>query len=461
MNKLIARFLLVVFALYASQPGAKSMREVFDDMQVNGNVSGPSVVQGQTMNIYSGGSLFMRTPKQTYQIVSMTPPSWGAGCGGIDLFSGGFSFIDKDQFVAMLRNIGSNAVGYGFKVAIQNLCPTCDNVMQALQATAQAMNRLNIDSCNAGKNLVNMSMPDQWSTDLTNRANGQGNKSGYFKDFTDGWYEVMNSSAKAVDTLNKASDADPSLKDGMPVNVNVVWASLKKVNGIDDEYRMLLMSMIGTVIFKGDSEPDVIPGLPMDIKTLMSGTSLEVYRCQGDMDKCLSIKLEPSKMKDGFQEMVEKKMYAISQSIAKREAHTDPDGVFAFVNATDIPVYKMLSVSSSLGNTSVADSMVGRYRDLIAAKYAEVYIRKAAVDLTAALTIYKSKSVGVTARASDDLLAKLPELEKKARDALLVAYSQSVSSFNIGQEVAFMERAMSSSLAPALRSSLVFGKGLR
>jgi conjugative transfer pilus assembly protein TraH len=115
------------------------------------------------------------------------------------------------------------------------------------------------------------------------------------------------------------------------------------------------------------------------------------------------------------------------------------DGIFAFVNATDIPVYKMLSVSSSLGNTSVADSMVGRYRDLIAAKYAEVYIRKAAVDLTAALTIYKSKSVGVTARASDDLLAKLPELEKKARDALLVAYSQSVSSFNIGQEVAFME----------------------
>lgn len=127
---------------FSTSASAMSMQELFDSVNAQGNVNNPAVLQGQTMNLYTGGSLFMRMPKRTYNLTSMTPPSWNAGCGGIDLFMGGFSFINKEQFVALLRHIGSNALGYGFKLAIQNLCPTCDNVMQALQATAQQINRL-------------------------------------------------------------------------------------------------------------------------------------------------------------------------------------------------------------------------------------------------------------------------------------------------------------------------------
>ncbi len=160
--KQIALFLIAGLFFNASA-WAMSMQELFDKINAQGNVSNPAILQGQTMNLYTGGSLFMRMPKRTYNLASTTPPSWNAGCGGIDLFMGGFSFINKEQYVAMLRNIGSNAVGYGFKLAIQNLCPTCDNVMQALQATAQQVNRLNIDSCEAAKGIVNAAAPDTWT----------------------------------------------------------------------------------------------------------------------------------------------------------------------------------------------------------------------------------------------------------------------------------------------------------
>jgi len=119
---------LVTAFAFTTSTYAMNMQELFDSVNAQGNVSNPAVLQGQTMNLYTGGSLFMRMPKRTYQLATVTPPSWNAGCGGIDLFAGGFSFINKEQFVAMLRNIGSNALGYGFKLAIQNLCPTCDNV---------------------------------------------------------------------------------------------------------------------------------------------------------------------------------------------------------------------------------------------------------------------------------------------------------------------------------------------
>ncbi len=45
----------------------------------------------------------MRTPNTTYNLAAITPPSANAGCGGIDLYMGGFSFVNKEQFVAMLK----------------------------------------------------------------------------------------------------------------------------------------------------------------------------------------------------------------------------------------------------------------------------------------------------------------------------------------------------------------------
>jgi conjugative transfer pilus assembly protein TraH len=76
------------------------MQDWFNDIGAYGNVTGPNAYRGQTMNLYTGGSLYMRTPVRNYQLASIAPPSFTAGCGGIDLFAGSFSFINKEQFVA-------------------------------------------------------------------------------------------------------------------------------------------------------------------------------------------------------------------------------------------------------------------------------------------------------------------------------------------------------------------------
>ena len=238
---------LVTAFAFTTSTYAMNMQELFDSVNAQGNVSNPAVLQGQTMNLYTGGSLFMRMPKRTYQLATVTPPSWNAGCGGIDLFAGGFSFINKEQFVAMLRNIGSNALGYGFKLAIQNLCPTCDNVMQALQATAQAANRLNMDSCEAAKGIVNAAVPDTWTRGKQNAAKNFGVDTNIFENITDAWTNVMNSESRANQTVNSVANARPEAKDQLPTG-NVVWKALKKLDGVTDEQRMILMSMIGSMI---------------------------------------------------------------------------------------------------------------------------------------------------------------------------------------------------------------------
>ena len=469
-RRIAAAALAVLAATNPVVATAMSMQELFDAVNAQGNVTSPAILQGQTMNLYAGGSMFMRMPKRTYNIATFTPPSWGSGCGGIDLFAGGFSFINKEQFVALLRNIGSNALGYGFKLAIQNLCPTCDNVMQALQATAQAINRQNIDSCETAKGIVNAAVPDTWTRDKQNSAKSFGVDKGLFSDISDAWTSVMNNEGKANDTIKAVATASPELKDALPTG-NVTWTALKRVDGLSDEYRMLLMSMIGTTIFPVDgSVLTPIARKEIDVQTLVGGNvvdsdgksmgkiDLPIWRCD-DLADCLHVH-EDTISVDSFKAMIRTKMNAITDKIASRTVYDDPDGVMKFLNATDLPVYKMLAVTTTLNNTTMADNMVNRYQELLAAKYAEVYIQRAVADLRAAITKYSAQA-GPTMVA--ELAKNMPQLdliEHEARQVLVTAYTQTVSTYNIAQEVAYMERALNANLSQTLRASLAFGKSL-
>lgn len=458
----------IVLTLHAQ---AITMQNLFDEVGASGNVSNPAALQGQTMNMYMGGSMFMRMPNRTYNIVAASAPSWSAGCGGIDLFAGGFSFINKEQFVAMLRNIGSNALGYGFKLALQNLCPTCDNVMQALQATANAVNRLNIDSCEAAKGIVNAAKPDSWTKGVQNAAKNFGVDGNIFTDITDAWTKVMNNQPRANEAIEQTVANKPETADDLPTG-NIVWKALKKIDGIDDEYRMILMSMIGTTIFNTTTptKPVMLTRKDITVEQLVGkqDTSLvmelPIWRCDDTAaDKCLNPYSDKSSANTkSFRYMVRTQMWKITDKIAARQAHGDVDAILAFLNVTDIPVYKMLAVSTTLGNTGMADVLVSRYQDLIAAKYAEVFIRRAVTDLYSAMAAYQAQAGD--AAVSNELKEYIGEMDKireQARQVLATAYSQTTSTFAIAQEVQHIERAMNANMSQTLRASLNFAKSIR
>ncbi len=460
---------LVTAFSFTTATYAMNMQEIFDSVNAQGNVSNHAVLQGQTMNLYTGGSMFMRMPKRTYQLTTVTPPSWNAGCGGIDLFAGGFSFINKEQFVAMLRNIGSNALGYGFKLAIQNLCPTCDNVTQALQATAQAANRLNIDSCEAAKGIVNAAMPDTWTRGKQNAAKNFGVDNNLFENITDAWTTVMNNESRANKTVSVVANINPETKDQLPIG-NVVWKALKKLDGITDEQRMILMSMTGSMIFLIEGDPKQAIPLPRKAITVehLVGTgrtsdtiTVPIWRCDTtSADGCLNPSEDEVTTMD-FRTMVRKKMEEISQKIAERSAHDDIAATIGFLNVTDLPIYKILAVTTTLNNASMADALIYHYQELIAAKYAEVYIQRAVADLRSAVAIFSTAADTAQTAALVNIKPELEEISRAAKQVLTNTYLQIISTYNIAQEVLHMERVLNSNLSQTLRNSLVFGKSLR
>lgn len=470
--KWMKRVTLAAALAFSAPSAALTMQELFDEVNAMSNVTDPSVLQGQTMNIYSGGSLFMRAPRRTYQLATVSAPSWGAGCGGIDLYLGGLSYISKDQFVQMLRNIGSNALGYSFKLAIQNLCPTCDNVMQALQATAQAANRLNIDSCEAAKGIVNAALPDSWTRGKQNAARSFGVSTNTFEDVTDAWLNVMKNEKQANEVLDKQAEQDPTTKDHLPTG-NVVWKALKKLDALDDEQRMVLMSLVGTVIFPAfDAQqereaPIPLEGTGIDVEMLVGVRNgadriqVPIWRCdKTGADECLRPQMGTISTKS-FRAMVREKMGAITDNIAMRRPHENVDAIVAFLNSTDLPIYKMLAVSTSLNNPAMADLLTARYEDLIAAKYAQVYIERAATDLRAAIRQQQATADATQSAELEKLKPVLDRISMTAKQVLTTAYAQTTSTYNLTLEVQHIERAFNANLSQSLRSSLTFGKSMR
>jgi conjugative transfer pilus assembly protein TraH len=345
--------------------------------------------------------------------------------------------------------------------------------MQSLQATANAINKQNIDSCEAAKGIVNAAAPDTWQRGRQNAAKNFGVNTNIFNDITDAWTNVMSNEASANNTINSVATAHPELKDQLPQG-NVVWKALKKMNGIDDEYRMILMSMVGTTIFPTSasaSTPVLLAPKDISIQQLVGrqdttpDLDFPIYRCVSSDPDCLNPvegKANDVKSVKSFRYMVRTKMQQIADKIASRSAHDNLSDSINFLSVTDLPIYKMIAVATSLNNSTIADTLISRYQDLVAAKYAEVYIRTAVTDLNAAITSYSATvsdpAVGDQLR---QLQPKLDSLRDNARQILADSYSQTVSTFNIAQEVQHMERALGSNLSQTLRSSLAFGKGLK
>jgi conjugative transfer pilus assembly protein TraH len=76
------------------------------------NYSRPTAYQGQLGGYVTLGSLYVRTRPRSSGLLNIQLPSIRAGCGGIDIFGGAFSFISKEELIQLGKAIMQNASSY-------------------------------------------------------------------------------------------------------------------------------------------------------------------------------------------------------------------------------------------------------------------------------------------------------------------------------------------------------------
>ncbi len=446
----------------------QSMQDWFNDVGAYGNVTGANAYRGQTMNFYTGGSLYMRTPVRNYQIASISPPSFRAGCGGIDLFAGSFSFINKEQFVALLRNIGNNAVGAAFNLALCSMSPDLCDILKYLQDQASKMNNLNINSCQAAEGIV--SAAGSMLTDKTQEKEGKtaGANLNLFGDVFESWDEWKKNSTTAKSIRTAAKSSSQGYKELFEPG-NVVWRSLSRVSGVTDETKELLMSLTGTIIVTPPGENadekakwSYLPGGKLTFRQFVgdggsTSVSLPGLKCGVDTAECLTPTFsETAFTVTPFSRQVRTRISAMRDKIINRDAAGQNSLDTALIGNSSLPVWKMLAVSSSVpGGDRIAED----YAQLIAVDVAYSYFTNLSKTLRGALQNESGKGGADTVAASEKILVRLNEIEQEARDMLRAEYQKGMQVAEMSRSLQLLHQSLNSGMPTNIfQSMMVFNR---
>ena len=113
------------------------------------NVTKPTAYQGQQAGYATLGSLYLRTQPRNSQLAAIQLPSVRAGCGGIDIFGGAFSFISEEELIASWKPSCKTRLVY-FEMALK-ASPLRQEIVAKLRDLIQQVNSANINSCEAGQ----------------------------------------------------------------------------------------------------------------------------------------------------------------------------------------------------------------------------------------------------------------------------------------------------------------------
>ncbi len=293
--------LLIALALHPCHAGLQQeMDSMFGAMT---NVTNPTANIGQRRGVLSGGSVVTRNRIMNTNPIAMVPPSFGAGCGGIDLYGGSFSFVNQNQFMTLMRSIASNAGGYAFQLAINAMCPDCGNVMTDLQKKIQQMNQMFSNSCQLAQGIVNdgVSAIDAQNKSRMSNASLSRGVSDVFGSWT--------GSGPQGDPVQQVANNAPQVMQSS-IQGNLVWRALNQSHAANwftfggNDLLESIMSVTGSIIVQapvtapdGQGSNTPVVNLPplLKIRDLINGSgtdatqTVRVYQCDSSTaDGCLN-----------------------------------------------------------------------------------------------------------------------------------------------------------------------------
>jgi conjugative transfer pilus assembly protein TraH len=441
------------------------LHSFFNDLGFSSNVTAPNAYKGQLAGYYTGGSIFARNSVRNYQIAQITLPDRRSGCGGIDLFMGGFSFIDAQQFIESMKNILNNAAGYAFMLALESATAEIANVTKYMQDAANKINAANINSCETAIGLVGSAWP-RTAVAQQKICADIGSSKGIFTDYAAA-RQGCGAGGQISSTLNQGK-TDERYKNLILDNTNIAWKAINQNDFLnkDPQLAEFFMSLSGSIIVKKEGEDDnatnkfiPLPSLASDpslLKALMHGDKTNIYVCdETSADGCLNpYKKEVTIARD---KSLVSQISAMLNSIAKKIYSDTPlsSEEIGFLNSTRLPVYKMLNVQAAYyrdSNTLDIDT----YSDIIAADILFQYLDEA-------LGIVKASTANLQYpdHIMQQFIAGIASASSKIRTSQQTAYHQISSTVQLIQQTQVLEQMLNGELSTTLGNNLEWARGVK
>jgi conjugative transfer pilus assembly protein TraH len=362
------RIFLVTLAilLFQAPAHAASWAESWFD---NVSYSNPGSFEDQTRGYLTAGGITGRVDVHNDYLMSLTLPKVKAGCGGIDMFLGGMSFLDPDYLVKKLESILQAAPAVAFQYLLETLDEKMGNIISKMEAATNFLNSIQVNDCRMANRLVQVAKGDDNMSGIIEEMTG-------YKSIKEGFANSYQQSREKIQANNNNPTED--LKDALqncPAEVTDIFKTgsllahaAARVGAGDwaDQMR----ARVGDVYMRWDSNDKVplfsaIPACPLqDTESSDDFLTGKVQR------RALNV---PPTSKDcsqdgskGALELARARMQSISDKIRTRGALTDDEKQFV-ANVHTLPVYRLLEWGVREG---VPDSVIGDTDDLVATSLA-------------------------------------------------------------------------------------------
>jgi len=443
---------------------ASEMNGFFNDAGGAANVSGPTAFEGQSAGYYSLGNVWTRFPQKSVSPFNLQLPSARAGCGGIDLFSGSFSFINAAEIVAMLKATANNALGFAFKLAIDSVSPEIGKVMDEFSQKAQLLNQMNISSCETAQALVGGIWP-QMETTRSTICEAVGNSQGVFSDWAAA-RQGCNNGGHRDSTI--AGNSDANMKDqlvGEPHNYT--WEALKKsakFGAFDQTFSEYIMTLVGTIVTtpptSSDQGPKVViygPAEEAVVTALLDGTSnappVKILKCNNSEctdvgEQTLSVPASAA-LRPRIAEMVQ------SMSDKIRTDATLTAAEKQLLNMATVPLYKILAVQA-YAHYALTQGEIQTLSEIVAVDLLNAMIDNMLDRVEQAKTFYQTADQETASQWRQQIAATRAKFAQ--RDVKLSNKLQ--ATMQIINRSVMLESTLQNSMTPGMAAALNFSRGL-
>lgn len=472
MKRLIVVAVSCALVSTAHADVSSEMQSWFNELGGSANVTPAAVVKGQTSTVYTGGNLYMRTPVRNYQLYSINPPKINAGCGGIDMFAGSFSFINSEQLTALLRNVANNAVGYAFMTAVKSISPDLADNLQYLQDQAAKMNNLNLNSCQMAEGIVTATASALTDKKEETTAQGTGSTlSNLWPDSLQSWDSWKKDKAAKKQARTAAANADAALKDLLSGG-NVTWKALQKIDA-PDSIRELMMSMIGTVIivpvgenygtgldntngtkalwkYVGATDLDLTTFVGTQDQATTSGVTL--LSCGTDTANCYSPLTLSNQTVASLAYKVSDVMTKATTKIMNRQAQSFTQLDQAIFTNTAVPVWRLATVAA-MGRG--ADTALNRqFAQTVALDLAYAWFREMSKNLQSALSNAATSQAADQSQAAKELNDRINVIRQAAATQYMAQYQKASAIADVQRQTQWVHQTMMSAMPVNLQRSM-------
>lgn len=386
----------LAIAATATPASAQSWAESWFD---NVTYTSPGSFEDQTRGYVTAGGMSGRVDVHNDYLMSVTLPKVRAGCGGIDMFLGGMSFLDPDYLVQKLESILQAAPAVAFQYLLETLDEKMGNIISKMEAATNFLNSIQVNDCRLANRMVQIARGDDNMSGIIEEMTGYKSvREGFSKSYQHSREKIQANQGNPTEDLRDALENCPAEVTEIFKTGSLLAHAAARVGASD--WAGVMRARVGDVYMRWD---------PADKVPLFTAIPACARQDTESVDDFLTGKVQkraiavPPTAADcavdgtgkGALVLARARMDSIALKIRTRSALSAEEKQFV-ANVRTLPVYRLLEWGVRQG---VVDSVIGDTDELVALTLAYQMLN----DLTRSIDFAVSNAErGVTAAGAGD-----------------------------------------------------------